>query len=392
LLGWRWLDPVLGIRGPLLQVARPSLLFFVLLMIYTTWPWCREKMGRAFLPVALTVKAAQPFIGTYLTLTEFVPRTLWDYFLLVSVVRLMLHSECIVMFTAVQYELPWAIVVAPVLCALTALTAFTFVSKTGPLHSLYIAIITTVSIVVTGTGLFIGLLMRSRRRQAAALDERNRKLAHYASVVEQLVITQERNRLARELHDTLAHSLSAVAVQIEAARALSEVDAAAGQKILGQALQTTRSGLTEARRSLHALRASPLQDLGLALAVRELAESMAARAGLDLQLQIDPKLESLAPEVEQCVYRVAQEALTNIARHANATSVQVALVRESGSVRLTVTDDGLGFDVAAIGDTRFGLQGLRERAETIGGVLRVESENDKGTTVALEIASGEENK
>src|SRR5262249_31046727 len=129
-----------------------------------------------------------------------------DYFLLVSIVRLMLHSECIVMFTAVQYELPWATVVAPVLCALTALIAFPFFSRTGPLHSLYIANITTVSIVVTGTGLVIGLLMRSRRRQAEALDERNRKLVHYASVVEQLVITQERNRLARELHDTLAHS------------------------------------------------------------------------------------------------------------------------------------------------------------------------------------------
>src|SRR5215472_11755292 len=333
LLGWRWLDPVLGIRGPLFKVARPALFFFVLLMIYTTWPWCREKMGRAFLPVALIVKAVQPFIGTYLTLTEFIPRPLWDYFMLVSIVRLMLHSECIVMFTAVQYELPWAIVVAPVLCALTALTVLPFVSRTGPLHSLYIAIITTVSIVVTGTGLVIGLLVRSRRRQAAALDERNRKLAHYASVVEQLVITQERNRLARELHDTLAHSLTAIAVQIEAAQALSEVDAAAGQKILGQALQTTRSGLMEARRSLRALRASPLQDLGLALAVRDLAESVAARAGLDLQLQIDPKLETLVPEVEQCIYRVAQEALTNIARHANATSVQVTLVRENRCVR-----------------------------------------------------------
>ena len=163
-------------------------------------------------------------------------------------------------------------------------------------------------------------------------------------------------------------------------------------KELGQALQTTRSGLTEARRSLHALRASPLQDLGLALAVRDLAESVAARAGLDLQLQIDPKLETLVPDVEQCVYRVAQEALTNIARHANATSVQVALVRENGSACLTVTDDGRGFDMAAVGDTRYGLQGLRERAETIGGILRVESERDKGTAVALEIPSGEENK
>ena len=72
--------------------------------------------------------------------------------------------------------------------------------------------------------------------------------------------------------------------------------------------------------------------------------------------------------------------------------MQVALVRENGSVRLIVADDGRGFDMAAVGDTRYGLQGLRERAETIGGILRVKSENDKGTTVALEIASGEENK
>jgi signal transduction histidine kinase len=392
ILGWRWLIAVLGIRGPVFKAIGPDIVFFVVLMLYTSWPWRRERMGRAFLPAALIVKAAQPFIGTYLTLMGFVPPSLWDYFMLVSMVRLMLHSECIVILTAMQYELPWAISVAAVLCALTALTAFPFISSAGLLHSLYIAIISSESIVVTGTGLVIGLLMRSRRRQAAALDERNRKLARYASVVEQLVITQERNRLARELHDTLAHSLTAVAVQIEAAQAISEVDAAAGQEILGQALQTTRSGLTEARRSLSALRASPLDDLGLALAVRDLAESAAERAGVKLALQIGSHLENLAPEVEQCVYRVAQEALTNVVRHSNAGELQVALARESGRLRLTVKDDGRGFDVAAVTDTRYGLKGLRERAEAIGGVLRVESAKDKGTTVTLEIATGEEDK
>jgi signal transduction histidine kinase len=157
-----------------------------------------------------------------------------------------------------------------------------------------------------------------------------------------LAVTQERNRLARELHDTLAHSLSAVAVQIEAAQALSEVDAAAGHKMLEQALQTTRGGLTDARRSLHALRSSPLEDLGLALALRDLAESVAARAGLKLDLQISPNLENLRPEIEQCLYRVAQEALTNVARHARAGSVRVALAGENGQVRLAVSDDGCG--------------------------------------------------
>jgi signal transduction histidine kinase len=260
--------------------------------------------------------------------------------------------------------------------ALSAAAAIPYIDKAGPLYPLYITIAVTQFVTLTGTGLGTGLLMRSQRRQATVLDDRNRKLAQYASMAEHLAITRERNRLARELHDTLAHSLSAVAVQIEAAEALSEVDAAAGQKVLGQALATTRSGLTEARRALHALRASPLDDLGLPLAVRDLAESVAARAGLKLELQIGAHLESLALEVEQCVYRVAQEALTNVTRHADAASVEVALAGENGCVRLSVKDDGCGFDIATVADTRYGLQGLRERAETIGGTLRVESERD----------------
>jgi len=259
------------------------------------------------------------------------------------------------------------------------------------LRPLYITILAS-QFVIVGVGLVTGLLVRNQRRQAAELDDRNRRLAHYASTVEQLAVTQERNRLARELHDTLAHSLSAVAVQIEAAQALSDVDTAAGQKMIEQALESTRSGLTEARRSLKALRASPLEDLGLALAVRDLAESVAARAGLKLELRIGSHLEDLPPAVEQCLYRAAQEALTNVARHANAASVQVAIAQDSGHVRLTVQDDGRGFDTAAVADTSFGLMGLRERAESIGARFYVESEKGKGTTVALEIKTGEENR
>jgi signal transduction histidine kinase len=173
------------------------------------------------------------------------------------------------------------------------------------------------------------MLMGSQRRQRAALSEANRELAQYAALTEQLAVTQERNRLARELHDTLAHSLSAAAVQIEAVQALWDGDGAAAKKMLDQALQITRNGLTEARGALHALRASPLQDLGLSLAVRHLAESIAARSGLRLDLHIGAYLDNLSPEVEQCIYRVAQEALANVARHANAASAHVALVQET---------------------------------------------------------------
>jgi signal transduction histidine kinase len=386
---WRLAQPMLGIRGPLFKMLRSDLVFFVFLMIYTSWPWCRQKMGRAFLPVALIVKTAEPVVRSYLTLSGFVPPAQWEYFTLILMVRLALQFQFTVIFTAWQYELVWPVAVGAVLCAVNGILASPYVKPTSPLRPLYLTILAS-QFVIVGVGLLTGLLVRNQRRQAAELDDRNRKLAHYASTVEQLAVTQERNRLARELHDTLAHSLSAVAVQIEAAQALSEVDTAGGKKMIGQALETTRSGLTEARRSLKALRASPLEDLGLALAVRDLAESVAARAGLKLELHIGSHLEDLPPEVEQCLYRVAQEALSNVARHANAASVQVGIARDNEHVRLTVEDDGCGFDTAAVADTRYGLMGLRERAESIGGRLYVESAKDKGTKVALEIKAGEE--
>lgn len=377
---------VLGVRGPFVKIVRVEAVFLVLLMIYTCWPWLRERLGQAFLPVVLIAKTLQPPLANYLAMGLVAPE-FWPYFALIGMMRLTGGYLFIVFFSAWQYELIWPIVVSLLLSVLNAATAFPYLSKTGPLYLLYVTVAATQFVVLTGTGLAMGLLMRSQRRQAAALDERNRKLAHYASAVEQLAVTQERNRMARELHDTLAHSLSAVAVQIEAAQALSEIDTAAEHKMLEQALQTTRGGLTDARRSLHALRSSPLEDLGLGLAVRNLAESVAVRAGLKLDLQIGAHLEDLAPEIEQCLYRVAQEALTNVARHANAASIQVAMVRENGHVRLTVSDDGRGFDVTGFADGRYGLKGLRERAETVGGTLVVESEKDKGTKVALEIAT-----
>ena len=228
--------------------------------------------------------------------------------------------------------------------------------------------------------------MKRQREHRAALAEANRKLAQYAAATEQLAASQERNRLARELHDTLAHSLSGVTVQLEAVQALWDVNAMAARKMLDQALQITRSGLTEARRALQSLRASPLEDLGLALAVSDLAESVAARANLQLELDVQDHLENISPAAEQCVYRVAQEVLTNVARHADARSLRVVLGRENGALTLKVADDGRGFDPAAVNGTHYGLKGnLRERAEMAGGTLEVDSSPLKGTTVKLVI-------
>ena len=175
------------------------------------------------------------------------------------------------------------------------------------------------------SGWLVGRLMTGQRKQRQAMKEANRKLTHHAATLEQLTTTRERNRLARELHDTLAHTLSAVAVQLEAANVLWSTKPEQAHARLQKSIEVTRSGLTETRRVLQDLRASPLEDLGLALAVRNLAESTASRSGLKLDLHIADRLGSVPPDIEQAVYRIAQEALVNVISHANARNLTVQL-------------------------------------------------------------------
>jgi signal transduction histidine kinase len=301
--------------------------------------------------------------------------------------RLWVVFQLIVLFVAWQYRLRWVVAGALALCLLDSALSVPFVNREGALFPLYLVTAASRLAAVTSVGLALGLLMSRQRQQRAALAAANRQLAQYAVATEQLAASQERNRLARELHDTLAHSMSGVTVQLEAVEALWDVNAAGARRMLEQALAATRSGLTEARRALQALRASPLADLGLPLAVTSLAESAAARANLALELDVDNQVRTLAPHVEQSVYRVAQEALTNVARHAQAKALRVALLQRDGEVSLTVADDGRGFDVARVNGAHYGLRGLRERAEMVGAALQVESAPQRGTTIRFVVPS-----
>jgi signal transduction histidine kinase len=202
--------------------------------------------------------------------------------------------------------------------------------------------------------------------------------------VEQLTISRERNRLSRELHDTLAHTLSALVVQLDAVMAVWEPIPSRAREMLEGMLETTRRGLDDTRRSLRALRAAPLEEMGLALAVRTLTEDFAARNGLSLDLEISEDVGRLSPEVEHGLYRVAQEALENVNQHAGAQHVQVKLGKNNGDLFLIVADDGRGFDTDMdASEQQLGLQGMYERAEMIGARLEVLSEKDKGTTIRL---------
>jgi two-component system, NarL family, sensor kinase len=192
---------------------------------------------------------------------------------------------------------------------------------------------------------------------------------------------EERNRLAREIHDTLAQGLTATALQLESADALLDAGSGKAHEPLRRALSLTRSNLEEARRSVLDLRAAPLEGRPLSEALKALVERWEAETGIAARYRAVNGSRPLPPRVEAALYRICQEALTNAARHAGAGRLSVRLVATPERVRLVVEDDGRGFDASEVPEDRHGLVGMRERAEMLGGNLEVRSEPGAGTRI-----------
>lgn len=197
----------------------------------------------------------------------------------------------------------------------------------------------------------------------------------------QMGAIEERNRLAREIHDTLAQGLAAVALHLETADVL--LDVGGGQEriqgVVQQALRLTRANLEEARRSVLDLRAAPLEGRTLATALAALARQIEEKEGLKVTLSTTGGHRPLPVRVEAGLYRIAQEALNNVVQHAQATEASVRLVTTPEEIRLAVCDDGRGFDPEQVSQNRYGLVGLNERAKLLGGHLHLETTPGAGT-------------
>jgi signal transduction histidine kinase len=239
---------------------------------------------------------------------------------------------------------------------------------------------------VYGTGIvFVVVFTRiaaSEREARASLGEANRRLRENAAQVEELAVTKERNRLAREIHDSLGHYLTVVNVQIGAAQAIFSQDTARALDHLSKAQTLTQEGLTEVRRSVAALRASPTESRPLPEALGKLVEQWNA-TGMSAILTVVGRLRELTPQADLTLYRAAQEALTNVSKHASATEVDLTLnYSNAESVLLVAQDDGVGSNDSAGG---FGLLGVRERAQLLGGEVRIVTERDKGFRLEVEL-------
>jgi two-component system sensor histidine kinase UhpB len=191
----------------------------------------------------------------------------------------------------------------------------------------------------------------------------------------------ERSRIARELHDEVGQTLTAIALRAE--RAASEPDLQ--REALLDITETALRSLEDVRRIGRELRPEALDDLGLVNALIALCARVDRQQGVRVRRELDWRVPELSPEVELVVYRAAQEALTNVLRHSEASAVTVCLSREAGEVVLTVSDNGRGF---ADGIRERGLRGMRERAMVIGAKLDIRSGRGDGTAIVLRVPAG----
>ncbi len=366
------------------------ILMVVTLAILAYWPGLPARMGRWYLPIfavyyamaaALSHAAFTAWVLTYVEAALESQTPLALLFSMESGWTLFVLLLFGVVMVAWQYDMRRVLWYVLLLAGAESIAFSPLLLSSLPWPPLVFQILVHVAIYAM-VGFVITRMMAAQRAQRRALTDANVQLAQHAASLEQLAVSRERNRMARELHDTLAHSLSAVAVQLEAVDSAMTTAPDDARDILGKALAQTRSGLTETRRAMHALRASPLDDLGLALAIQNLATTTAQRGGMALALEMPETQPALPPAVEQGVYRIAQEALANTARHAGATELAVTLTI-NGAVTLTVCDNGRGFDATTVRGDHMGLQLMRERAEMLGGTLDIVSGAADGTTIRL---------
>jgi signal transduction histidine kinase len=211
------------------------------------------------------------------------------------------------------------------------------------------------------------------------------QLARLSAQSHQSAIIAERNRMARDIHDTLAQGFTGVILHLEAAEeAMSRKRLEAVVGHLRGAGEIARDGLREARRSVRALRPLALEEKKLAEVLEELIMKLTVGTAVQATFTLRGEPRELPPESEANLLRIGQEALTNAIRHARPSKIDVLLTFGKRKLRLSMSDNGCGFEPDSK-SSGFGLQGMAERAESMGGQFSIQSANGKGTTICVTI-------
>ncbi|GAA2433536.1 sensor histidine kinase [Actinomadura vinacea] len=238
-------------------------------------------------------------------------------------------------------------------------------------------------------GLWITRMVRQSRERADLIDELRRNRARLAELSREAGVAAERERLAREIHDTLAQGLASVINFVQAAGADLDDEPALARRHLAHAENMAKESLAEARRFVAALSPPSLRDGSLPEAIGRQADDLAARTGITVHRRVEGRERPLPTAAEVVLLRSVQEALANVGKHAGARTVDVRLEYDAAEVRVTVADDGRGFDPADRHDG-YGLPGLRARAAEIGGAATVQGAPGGGTTVQVTVPDRED--
>ncbi|MBN2045449.1 MAG: sensor histidine kinase [Anaerolineales bacterium] len=366
-----------------------NLWVYAILLAYLSISWFRVRLGRFYLPLAIIFSTAGPIFSNliYLVsdattdLTSLITRS-WLLFpiLLVPLV-----------ITSWQYPFRYTILFtfSVVVVELAVLLPFVEGVNLGTLPILGVPVIQGFTFGLVGN--IINQIVEEQRAQKRKVIDANLRLNEQAEMLEQMATVRERNRLARELHDTLAHTLSGLSVHLEGIKISLDADQTEIQEMLDHALNNTREGLEETRRTLKALRPKSLDELGLRLSMIQLAEEAAKRGNFELDISQMLDFPPITNVKEQSIYRITQEAFQNIIRHANASQVQFSARIENGHFQIVIRDNGEGFKLDSIRSSEeFGINGMKERAEISGGHLNISGGPGIGThlTLTYEVENG----
>lgn len=285
----------------------------------------------------------------------------------------------LVIRSCLRFQLPGRLLIAS-----TALICFVFsiTMHTAPLHlpprkiiveqnviwNLTINSAILFTLVLAFLLLLVNALLAERQSREELAIAHN-KLRKYALRIEDQATLQERNRIAREIHDSLGHSLTALSIQLENALLFLESNINEAKEFLLSAKQLNTNALSEVRQSVTKLRSDPLEGKSLESAIASSLENFRHRTNINPKYSLE-LLQPLSTEVSQTIYRIIQEALTNVYKHSQASEVKIEIQAITDFVYLKIEDNGKGFNPKH-NSTGFGLQGMRERTIALGGQFRV---------------------
>ncbi len=245
-----------------------------------------------------------------------------------------------------------------------------------------------------GLGLFLVLMLvntlLSERQAQEELATMHQQLRQYAFQAEELATVQERNRIARDIHDSLGHALTALNVQLQTAMMLLQQQPERAEPFLQQARRLGVTAMQEVRKSVQALRQENRDEQSLTEMIAAVVDDFRQGTGIETQMVIRGQTAgrdnaSVSTAIVNALYRIVQEALTNISKYAQATTVKVEIETTSEIVQMSVVDNGCGFDLGSSIGTGFGLQGMQERIAALGGTFTLETEPGKGCRLGMKI-------